>query len=55
MEHSKMYQKIYDYYNGTPQLWNRKRVHDALLKGKITQEEYEEIINAKEGSEGGEQ
>ncbi len=40
-EHSKMYEKIkYWYDNG---MWTMKMVYNAVGKGKITTEEYEEI------------
>ncbi len=40
-EHSKMYEKIkYWYDNG---MWSKKMVSNAVVKGKITAEEYEEI------------
>lgn len=42
--HSKWFDKINLWYNGTPQMWTKKQVHDAVVKGKITAEEYEEIV-----------
>lgn len=40
-EHSKMFDRIKDWYEAG--VWSRKRVHDAVAKGKITPVEYEEI------------
>lgn len=41
IEHSKMFDKIKKWYDDG--LWSKKKVHDAVVKGKITAEEYEEI------------
>lgn len=41
MEHSKKYYKVKDYYDNG--LWNIYRVGQAVVKGWITAEEYEEI------------
>lgn len=42
---SDMFELIKGWYvNG---MWNLKRLQDALDKGKITSEEYEEILKAK--------
>ena len=38
---SPMFSKIKAWYDSG--LWNKKRVHDAVEKGKITAEEYEII------------
>ena len=40
-EHSKKYSLVKNYYDKG--LWSKKRVHDAVIKGWITEEEYEEI------------
>lgn len=40
-EHNKMFDRIKDWYETG--VWSRKRVHDAVTKGKITPAEYEEI------------
>lgn len=37
------YNKIKRYYE--LKLWDSKMVQDAVLKGKITQEQYTEIVN----------
>lgn len=43
---SDMFELIKGWYvNG---MWNLKRLQDALDKGKITSEEYEEILKAKD-------
>lgn len=39
--HSKMFDKIKKYYDDG--LWSISRVRDAVEKGKITAEEFEEI------------
>lgn len=39
------YEKIKKYY--ALKLWNKKMVEDAVTKGVITQEQFEEIINAE--------
>ena len=41
MEHSKNYEKVKAYYDGG--YWNIARVRNAVVKGWITAEEYEEI------------
>lgn len=41
MNKSKFYEKVKDYFD--KKLWNKKRVADAVKKGKITAEEYKEI------------
>lgn len=46
---SKMYEKIKSYYDKG--LWNKKQVRDAVIKGKITQEEYEQIVSVEEEAE----
>ena len=38
-----MFEKIKRWYNQG--LWNEKMVHDALDKGVITEEQYNEILN----------
>ncbi len=38
---SKMFEKIKEYYDAG--LWNKKRVHDCVLKNAITEEEFELI------------
>lgn len=40
-EHSKMFDTIKAWYDGGQ--WSKKKVHDAVLKAKITADEYEEI------------
>lgn len=39
--HSKMFEKIKKYYDDG--LWNKEMVRNAVIKGKITPEEYAEI------------
>lgn len=41
MEHSKNFEKVKNYYDKG--LWNEYRVSEAVKKGWITPEEYEEI------------
>jgi plasmid stability protein len=41
-EHSKMFNRIKDWYETG--VWSRKRVHDAVTKGKITEAEAREIL-----------
>lgn len=41
MEHSKKYNLVKGYYDKG--LWSKKRVHDAVIKGWITPDEYFEI------------
>lgn len=38
---SAKYDKVKDYYDSG--LWDKTRVHNAVIKGWITAEEYEEI------------
>lgn len=40
--HSPKFNKVKNYYDKG--LWNKKMVHDAVVKGWITAEEYEEIV-----------
>lgn len=40
--HSPKYKKVKNYYDSG--LWGKKKVHDAVAKGWITAEEYEEIV-----------
>ena len=42
VEHSKKYKQVKDYYDRG--LWSKKRVADAVIKGWITADEYEEIV-----------
>jgi uncharacterized XkdX family phage protein len=42
MEHSKNFQKVKDYYDKG--LWDEYRVSEAVKKGWITEEEFEEIV-----------
>lgn len=42
MKHSKMFDKIKLWYDKG--LWSAEQVHDAVDKGLITEEEYEEIV-----------
>jgi len=39
--HSKKFQKVKDWYDSD--MWTKKMVHDAVVKGWITAEEFEEI------------
>ena len=39
---SKKYQKVKDYYDKG--FWTKKQVHDAVVKGWITADEYEMIV-----------
>lgn len=41
MEHSAKFDKVKDYYDRG--LWNKTRVANAVVKGWITEAEYEEI------------
>lgn len=41
VQHSKKFEAVRDWYDCG--LWNRKRVKNAVAKGWITDEEYEEI------------
>lgn len=41
MEHSAKFDKVKSYYDRG--LWNEARVANAVVKGWITEEEYEEI------------
>lgn len=41
MEHSAKYEKVKDYYNRS--LWDIVRMSNAVIKGWITEAEYEEI------------
>lgn len=43
---SKMFEDIKRWYREG--LWNKKRVEDVYKKGKITKEEYEEILKDNE-------
>lgn len=43
VEHSEHFAEVKDYYDNG--LWNEKRVRRAVVKGWITEEEAEEIIN----------
>ena len=40
-KHSKMYDDIKKWYDD--HFWSKKKVRNAVAKGKITEEEYEEI------------
>lgn len=42
MEHSIKFEKVKGYYDRG--LWSKSRVSDAVVKGWITENEYEEII-----------
>jgi uncharacterized XkdX family phage protein len=42
MEHSTNFNKVKDYYDRG--LWYKNRVANAVLKGWITADEYEEIV-----------
>ena len=41
--HSKNFEKVKNYYDNG--LWSIHRVHEAVLKGWITEAEYTEITN----------
>lgn len=41
-EHSKRYEQVKGYYDKG--LWSAKRVHNAVVKGWITQAECDEIL-----------
>ena len=41
-EHSKMFDRIKDWYEAG--VWSRKRVLDAVTKGKLTETEAREIL-----------
>lgn len=46
MEYSKNFDKVKNYYNtivNGERLWNEDRVKNAVVKGWITEEEYNEI------------
>ncbi len=46
MEYSKNFDKVKNYYNtivNGERLWNEDRVRNAVVKGWITEEEYNEI------------
>lgn len=46
MEHSKKFDKVKKYYNtivNGERLWNETRVRNAVVKGWITEEEFNEI------------
>ncbi len=46
MEYSKNFDKVKNYYNtivNGKRLWNEDRVRNAVVKGWITEEEYNEI------------
>ena len=45
LEHSKKYAAIKMYRSFS--MWNDKMVHDAVLKGWVTEEEYEEITGLR--------
>lgn len=40
--HSKNFEKVKRYYDSG--LWNKEAVRNAVLRGWITEEEYEEIV-----------
>ena len=44
--HSRMFEKIKKWYNDG--VWSAKRVHDAVIMGKITQEECDEILGVND-------
>ncbi len=44
MEHSAKYEKVKDYYNRN--LWDIVRMSNAVIKGWITEAEYEEITGS---------
>ena len=45
MGHSKNYDKVKKYYDDG--FWNEARVRSAVVKGWITEEEFEEIVGFK--------
>ena len=44
MEHSKNYDKVKGFYGA--KLWNEVRVRNAVVKGWITEDEFDEITGA---------
>lgn len=44
MEHSKNYEKVKKYFD--MKMWNVARVHNAVIKEWITEEEFEEITGS---------
>ena len=46
MEHSKMFERIKKYY---PKWWKKAAVAEAVVRGWITAEEYEEIVGEPYG------
>jgi uncharacterized XkdX family phage protein len=42
VEHSAKFEKVKGYYDNG--LWSKARVHNAVVKGWITADEYEEIV-----------
>lgn len=42
---SKMYRQIKKWYDAG--LWSKARVHDAVIKGKLTPAEYEQITGVQ--------
>lgn len=47
--HSEKFEKVKFYYETGR--WNEKKVHDAVIKGWITNEEYMEIVDHKPAPE----
>lgn len=46
MDHSKDFELIKNYYDQG--LWSEERVYNMVVKGKITAEEYKEIVGEDE-------
>lgn len=46
MNHSAKFEKVKKYYDGD--LWTVEMVRNAVSKGWITEEEYEEIVGVQE-------
>lgn len=46
MNHSKNFEKYKNYYERG--LWTKEMLRNVMLKGKITEEEFEKIIGEKE-------
>lgn len=40
-----VYEMADKYYNGIPRMWDEKRLLALLNAGKLTQEEYQKILN----------
>ena len=49
MEHSAKFEKVKEYYDSG--LWNEFRVRNAVIKGWISEQEFEEITSKEYDSE----